>query len=158
MNKQNTILWKLYRFEELSTAVLYEMLRLRAEVFVVEQNCPYQDLDGLDDQCFHLLGWSTNGDLAAYARIFPVGVGADESDKEPHGGMGRVLVAEKYRGIGHELISKALEMYDEVVGKSYPCVIHAQAHLKHFYESHGFIQTSDIYLLDGIDHMEMRRE
>lgn len=161
MNKQtlHPINWELYKFSDFTTNILYKVLRLRAEVFVVEQNCPYQDLDGLDDLCFHLLGWSANGDLAAYARIFPVGTyDLEDEESASCGGMGRVIVAANYRGMGHQLIDKALDAYDEVVGKQFPCVIHAQAHLKHFYESHGFEQTSEVYLLDGIEHIEMRRK
>ncbi len=151
--------WKALHYDELSSDELYEILRLRAEVFVVEQNCPYQDLDGLDNQCFHVMGWMED-ELAAYARVLPKGCDPYEligDGDEHHGGIGRVVVAQKHRGIGHELMEKAIEAYNNIVGRNVPCIIHAQAHLKHFYESHGFRQSSNICIIDGIDHIEMTR-
>lgn len=159
--KPNPIKWQVYKFDQLTISELYEMLRLRAEVFVVEQNCPYQDVDGIDQQCFHVLGWADDGRLAAYARILPVGIDAYESNCDKffrHGGIGRVVVSPTFRGIGHELMDKTLEAYEKVIGKDIPCIIHAQAHLKRFYESHGFRQTSEICLIDNIEHIEMTKE
>ncbi len=152
--------WKVLHFDELNIHELYEMLRLRAEVFVVEQAVPYQDLDGLDRECQHVFGWLDDGRLVAYARILPNGVDPYElvgEGDEHHGGIGRVVVAKAYRGIGHELMTRAVEAYNRFVGPDVPCIIHAQAHLKHFYEAHGFRQTSDICIIDGIDHIEMTR-
>ena len=152
--------WKVRVYDEMNVYELYEMLKLRSEVFVVEQNCVYQDLDGLDSRCIHIFGWSNDGRLAAYARILPEGVDAYEVKDAAagrHGGIGRVVVSPAFRGIGHDLMAKTLEVYDDLVGSNIPCIIHAQAHLKHFYETHGFVQTSEIYLIDGIDHIEMTR-
>ncbi len=152
--------WKVVHYDALSKQELYEILRLRAEVFVVEQTCPYQDLDGLDCRCHHLMGYAEDGELVAYARILPEGVDPYElvgEGDEHHGGIGRVVVAKAYRGIGHELMNRAVDAYDRLVGSDVPCIIHAQAHLKHFYESHGFRQSSDVCLIDGIDHIEMTR-
>ncbi len=155
------IKWQIVSYEALKINELYEILRLRAEVFVVEQNCPYQDLDGLDNKCHHVLGWNSTGRLIAYARILPLGVDPYELVGEGssyHGSIGRVVVAKSYRGIGHKLMDKAIEAYTQIVGADIPCIIHAQAHLKHFYESHGFKQTSDFCIIDGIDHIEMTRK
>lgn len=149
--------WKICRYDELSIDELYEILRLRSEVFVVEQNCVYQDMDGLDCKCYHVMGWRDN-ELIAYARILPEGVDPYKlvgEGNEHHGGIGRVIVAPAHRGIGHELMTKTIEAYNQVIGEDIPCIIHAQAHLKRFYESHGFRQSSGICIIDGIDHIEM---
>ncbi|MCF0168452.1 MAG: GNAT family N-acetyltransferase [Bacteroidales bacterium] len=154
------IYWKSYRFSELSLDDLYDMLRLRAEVFVVEQEVAYQDLDTLDRECHHVLGRTEQGRLVAYARVMPEGVDAYELIGEGdshHGSIGRVVVAQDSRGIGHQLMDKAIEVYNREIG-NLPCIIHAQAHLKHFYEAHGFRKTSGICIIDGIDHIEMTRE
>ena len=158
MNNKITINWRVRQFDQLNTAELYEILKLRAEVFVVEQNCPYQDLDGLDDRCFHLLGWTNDGILAAYARILPIGVDAyasENASSKEHGSLGRIVVAPSYRGIGHQLLDKAIDVFHDQIGDDIPCVIHAQAHLKQFYEQHGFVQTGEMELIDGIEHVEM---
>jgi ElaA protein len=151
--------WEVRHYNELSTHELYEILKLRSEVFVVEQNCPYQDLDGLDCACYHVLGWhEENQELVAYARILPEGVDPYElvgEGDEHHGGIGRVVVAPQYRGIGHELMNHAIDAYHEKVGMDTPCIIHALAHLKNIYESHGFKQSSDLCIIDGINHIEM---
>ncbi len=155
------IRWRIVGFEELGLAELYDILKLRAEVFVVEQACPYLDLDGLDCKCHHVLGTLESGRLVAYARILPEGVDPYElvgEGDEHHGGIGRVVVATDSRGIGHELMDHAIEGYNRHVGADVPCIIHAQAHLKHFYESHGFRQTSGFCIIDGIDHIEMTRK
>lgn len=158
--KDIDIRWQTATFDELNLRELYEILRLRADVFVVEQECPYQDVDGMDEHCLHVLGWNADGRLVAYARILPVGVDAYELIGEGdsrHGAIGRVVVAKDSRGIGHQLMDKSIEAYAEFVGADIPCIIHAQAHLKRFYESHGFSQTSGICVIDGIDHIEMTR-
>lgn len=152
--------WKCSNFDELNKYELYAILRLRSEVFVVEQNCPYQDLDDLDQKCIHLLGYSLEGNLIAYARILPEGVSPYEvigENPSRHASIGRVVISQLHRGIGHELMNKAIEIYENNVGKDVPCIIHAQAHLHHFYESHGFRQSSGHHPIDGIDHIEMIR-
>ncbi len=153
--------WQVLPHHELTPDALYEILRLRAEVFVVEQNCLYQDLDGLDNRCHHVMGFLNETELVAYARILPEGVDPYELVGEGdahHGGIGRVVVAKSRRGVGHELMERAVEAYNQIVGPEVPCIIHAQAHLKHFYEAHGFRQTSGLCLIDGIDHIEMTRK
>ncbi len=154
------IIWRTLHYDALSADEIYEILRLRAEVFVVEQNIAYIDPDGLDRYCHHVMGWAENGQLAAYARVIPEGVDPydlqGEGD-ECHGSIGRVVVSPAHRGIGHELVERAIEAYGQAVGDDVPCIIHAQAHLQHFYESHGFRQTSGHYPIDGIPHIEMTR-
>ncbi len=155
---KKTIHWTVAHYDELNVSTLYDILRLRAEVFVVEQTCPYQDLDGLDRYCHHVMGRIDDGSLVAYARILPEGVDPYELVGEGdahHGGIGRVVVAQAHRGIGHELMNISIEAYNRIVGPDIPCIIHAQAHLKHFYEAHGFRQSSDICIIDNIDHIEM---
>ncbi len=152
--------WDIVHYNALDIDELYEILCLRAEVFIVEQTCPYQDLDGLDCECHHVMGRLESGELVAYARILPEGVDPYELvgvGDEHHGGIGRVVVSKAHRGIGHELMEQAVKAYDHIVGANVPCIIHAQAHLKHFYESHGFRQSSDICIIDGIDHIEMTK-
>ncbi len=160
MKNKEKISWNVRHYRELTADELYDMLRLRAEVFVVEQTCPYQDLDGLDSECHHIMGRTEDGHLVAYARILPEGVDPYELVGEGdarHGGIGRVVVAQSYRGIGHDLMDVATEAYHRVVGPNVPCIIHAQAHLKHFYEAHGFRQSSGVCIIDNIDHIEMTR-
>ena len=141
--------WVLKKFDELTTAELYAILQLRNEVFVVEQNCPYQDADDKDQKSFHLMGW--HGDvLAAYARIIPAGISYTEAS------IGRVVTSLKYRGAGagkqlmQLSISKTLDVF-----KTHTIKIGAQLYLKKFYEGLGFEQSSEQYLEDNIPHIEM---
>lgn len=150
MNSMIQWIWK--SFSELDTRELYTMLALRAEVFVVEQNCPYQDLDGLDTEARHLLVWDEDR-LAAYCRVLPPGL------KYPEAAIGRVVTAPSCRGLrlGHELMARAVELCRHLfpdVGIS----LSAQAHLRRFYEEHGFSVEGEGYLEDGIPHLHMRRE
>jgi ElaA protein len=142
--------WGLKTFNELSVMELYCILQLRAEVFVVEQNCPYLDTDGKDLKCFHLMGYDENGVLIAYSRIVPAGISFKEVS------IGRVVSSPKVRntGAGKALMQKAIEeiklKYDNV-----PIRIGAQLYLQKFYESFGFVKTSEEYLEDNIPHIEM---
>jgi ElaA protein len=141
--------WQLAGFDALAPRALYELLRLRAEVFVVEQSCVFQDVDGLDPQALHLLGWH-GAELVAYARCFPAGVSFAEAS------IGRVVTRGSARGAGwgHLLIDEALEVVRLHWGRQ-PIRIGAQAHLKRFYEGHGFVDVGLPYVEDGIDHLEM---
>lgn len=141
--------WKIKRFEELTTTELYEILRVRAEVFVVEQNCVYQDLDMKDKKAFHLF-CEENGEIAAYLRILEKGISYPEIS------IGRVLTRESYRrkGLSRGLMTKAISFVKEEL-KEPEIRISAQLYLKAFYESLGFAATSEIYLEDGIEHVEM---
>ncbi len=145
------ITFKIKHFNELSTTELYAILQLRSEVFVVEQNCVYQDLDGKDEKAVHVLGYYNN-ELTAYARLFNKGYYFDEAS------IGRVIVRLKYRDkqFGHELIRFSIKAIQENFNET-QITISAQAHLKKFYASHGFIQTSEMYLEDDIPHIQMKK-
>ncbi len=144
--------WVLKTFDSLTLQELYAILRLRTEVFVVEQNCVFQDMDNKDQQCYHLMGWK-DGQLIAYTRLVPPGV----SYKEPS--IGRVVTSPVARGngTGKLLMEKSIEEIIQLYGKT-PIKIGAQLYLKKFYESLGFSQTSNKYDEDGIDHIEMNRQ
>ncbi|MGL4916766.1 MAG: GNAT family N-acetyltransferase [Aeromonas allosaccharophila] len=146
--------WILKPWSELTTDELYELLALRAEVFVVEQTCPFQDLDGLDrrEGVWHLLGYQGE-QLAAYARIMAPGIG-DESGAA----IGRVVTSPKARGggLGHTLIAQAVTAC-EACWPTHSIWLGAQAHLQGFYGQHGFVAEGEGYLEDDIPHMGMRR-
>ncbi len=143
--------WKIKRFEALSINELYELLQLRAAVFIVEQNCVYQDIDGKDEKALHLIG-EDKDEIVAYARLFK------PEDYFEQAAIGRVLVKETYRDkkLGHLLMREAIQAIKLHFNQT-KITISAQLYLKKFYESHGFIQTSDVYLEDDIQHIEMRK-
>ncbi|BEE16277.1 acetyltransferase [Aeromonas enteropelogenes] len=146
--------WILKPWSELTTDELYELLALRAEVFVVEQTCPFQDLDGLDrrEGVWHLLGY--RGDLlAAYARIMAPGIGDDSG-----AAIGRVVTSPRARGdgLGHQLIGEAVKAC-ETRWPAHSIWLGAQAHLQGFYGQHGFLAEGEGYLEDDIPHMGMRK-
>jgi ElaA protein len=146
------IQWKIKSFETLSVNELYDNLRLRSEIFVVEQNCVYLDLDGKDKQALHLFG-EFEGKIVAYSRLFKPGISFENAS------IGRVVVDVNYRERkwGHELMREAIAQIQLHFGES-KITIGAQLYLKKFYESHGFVQTSEMYLEDDIPHIEMKRE
>lgn len=144
--------WILKPWCELTTDELYDLLALRVEVFVVEQTCPFQDLDGLDrrDGVLHLLGWQ-DGALVAYARLMAPGVA-----KAQQVVIGRVVTAPEARGdgLGHRLMQQALQE----CARLWPGVsiyLGAQAHLQGFYGRHGFTAVGEPYLEDDIPHIGM---
>lgn len=143
--------WKIKPFNALSVNELYDILRLRSEIFVVEQNCVYLDLDGKDKVALHLFG-EYDGKIVAYVRLFKAGICFDNAS------IGRVTVAANYRDRkwGHELMREAIVGIALHFGES-KITIGAQLYLKKFYESHKFIQSSDMYLEDDIPHIEMIR-
>jgi ElaA protein len=145
------ITWQLKTFDELTNLELYEVLRLRNEVFIVEQHCNFQDLDNKDQKCRHLLGFRS-GELAAYARIVPPGL----SYQYPS--IGRILVSQAARrtGAGVALLNKSIAELEAMYGKT-PICIGAQVYLRRFYGSFGFVQSSEEYLEDEIPHIEMTR-
>lgn len=145
------ITFKIKRFNELSVTELYGVLQLRSEVFVVEQNCVYQDIDGKDEKAIHVLGYYNN-ELVAYSRIFNKGYYFDEAS------IGRVIVSPKYRDkkFGHNLMRFSMNAIKENFNET-TITISAQEYLKKFYESHGFIQTSEMYLEDDIPHIQMKK-
>ncbi|WP_166361439.1 GNAT family N-acetyltransferase [Pseudomonas akapageensis] len=145
--------WICKHHEDLGKEQLYAILKLRTEVFVVEQNCPYQDVDGQDlqgDTC-HLMGWQ-DGELVAYLRLL---------DPETQGGdvvIGRVVVAAAARGqrLGHALMEQALKQAEKR-WPELPVYLSAQAHLQAYYAGYGFVATGTEYLEDNIPHIGMRR-
>nr|WP_294935138.1 GNAT family N-acetyltransferase [uncultured Flavobacterium sp.] len=138
-------------FKALSLSELYQILQLRSEVFVVEQNCVYQDIDGKDQKALHVLGMY-EGILVAYARLFRPG------DYFENASIGRVIVKPSFRDKkwGHDLMTAAIKGVSEEFGTD-RITISAQLYLQKFYESHGFVQTSEMYLEDDIPHIEMKR-
>lgn len=144
--------WTCLPFDALDTRSLYAMLALRTAVFVVEQNCPYQDLDGKDEQAWHLLGYGSEG-LAATARILAPG------DSYPGASsIGRVVSAPTQRGtgLGQRLMHQAVQHCQRLFPE-HPIRIGAQAHLQGFYRRFGFVPEGAVYLEDGIQHIEMTR-
>lgn len=141
--------WTCKKFEALLPAELYDCLRLRSEIFVVEQSCIFLDMDNNDQQCYHLMGWH-NGRLAAYSRLVPPGVIYTEAS------IGRVLSSPLVRGTGagKELMQQSIKKVYELFGND-TIKIGAQFYLKKFYESFGFVQTGNIYVEDGIEHIYM---
>lgn len=137
------------KFEEFNVYELYEVLRMRCEVFVVEQKCAYQDIDGADLESYHLIGVE-NEEICAYLRIPFKGVTYDKTS------IGRLIVPEVSRGKGYgkKIILKAIEVITGEMGES-EIEISAQLYLKEFYESLGFKVSSDSYLEDGIPHIHM---
>lgn len=146
------IQWKIKSFESLSVSELYDILRLRSAIFVVEQNCVYLDLDGKDKLALHLFG-EFDGKIVGYSRLFKPGITFENAS------IGRVIVDANYRDRkwGHDLMWEAIMGIKNHFGES-KITIGAQLYLKKFYESHGFIQTSEMYLEDDIPHIEMKRE
>ncbi|WP_035651328.1 GNAT family N-acetyltransferase [Flavobacterium sp. ASV13] len=138
-------------FDEFTNHELYQMLRLRSEVFVVEQNCPYLDLDNKDQQSFHLL-YFVNDELAGCTRLLPAGLSYDEI------AIGRVVIAPRFRGLGlgTKIMEASIAGCQEKFGEG-PIRISAQYHLSKFYQSVGFVEQGQPYDEDGIPHIEMLR-
>ncbi len=152
MSRLDAMQWKLLSFNEFSLDELYEVLKLRVDVFVVEQNCPYPELDNKDrlPGVKHLLGLNPQGELIAYTRILPAGV------SYPEASIGRVIIAESGRGkgIAHALMQRSIDVVKELWPQE-NIQIGAQQHLNHFYQQQGFINNSEMYLEDGIPHIDM---
>ncbi len=141
--------WRSAPFDALSTHELYALLQLRSEVFVVEQNCVFQDMDDGDLQAIHLMAWRDHA-LMAYARCFAAGV------KYAEASIGRIATRMTGRGtgLGHALVDQAIALVCTQWGRQ-PIRIGAQARLKLFYQGHGFEDMGLPYVEDGIDHLEM---
>jgi ElaA protein len=146
------IQWTLKHFSELTPVELYAALQLRNEVFVVEQNCVFQDADDKDQSSYHLLGFY-HDKLVAYTRLVPPGVAYDEPS------IGRVITSPSVRGTGagKKLMDVSIEKIYQLYGM-HPIKIGAQLYLKKFYEGFGFVQTGEPYLEDGIPHIYMRKQ
>lgn len=137
------------RFDQLHTNELYELLQLRSEVFVVEQDCVYQDIDGKDQKALHVLGYHNNV-LAAYTRIFPPGKYFEEAS------IGRVVVRESERQhkFGYDIMNSSIQAIKEHYNTSV-IKISAQTYLKRFYNNLKFFEVGEEYLEDGIPHIGM---
>lgn len=137
-------------FHELTKEELYTILALRAEVFIVEQDCPYQDVDGKDLQSLHVLG-QYDGKLMAYSRVLGKGVSYPS-----YASIGRIVTAPSARGKnhGHALVDFSIDICQKNFPNQ-PIKISAQAHLEKFYNSHAFIATGEAYLEDNIPHIGM---
>lgn len=140
-------------YTQLTTDEFHDIIALRTAIFVVEQNCPYQELDGKDKLSFHLFKHDETDNIIATLRIIPQGVSYNEVS------IGRVVVAEKCRGqqLGHQILREALAFCHSEFG-NVPIRISAQKHLANFYGQHGFVSTGKEYLEDGIPHVEMLRD
>lgn len=136
-------------FDELELKELYSILQLRSEVFVVEQNCVYQDIDGKDDKALHVMGFQ-NEQLVAYTRCFSPGIYFEEA------AIGRVVVRKsaRKRSFGHDILRASITAIKESYNTSL-VKLSAQTYLIKFYESHGFEQIGEGYLEDGIPHIGM---
>lgn len=141
--------WHVKSFEQLSADELYRILEQRVNVFMLEQNCLYPEIDGKDPRSFHLFA-ETNGQIAAYCRMLPPGVAYDQAS------IGRVLVGGDFRGRGlaQELMTRAIAFLTEERGER-EIKIQAQHYLEKFYGSLGFRPISDVYPEDGIPHVDM---
>lgn len=139
-------------FAQLSTAELYSLLRLRCEVFVVEQQCAYLDIDGRDPEADHLLAWDSDGCLSGYLRVF----GPDATNASAR--IGRIVTApgDRKAGLGRWLVRQALDFISKRNG-DVSVKIAAQVYLERFYAGFGFERSSPDYLEDGILHCDMLR-
>lgn len=137
-------------FQELTTAELYELLRIRSDVFVVEQNCPYQDLDYDDQAAIHL--WLTDRDrIVALCRVCPAGTHMEEVS------IGRVITTVRGKGYGKQIMLAGMDAAREHFGAT-RIDLEAQEYAKGFYEQVGFRQSSDTFILDDIPHIKMTWE
>ena len=146
------IIWVLKEFHNLAPAELYSILRLRNEVFIVEQNCPYQDLDNKDLEAWHLMGMEKDK-LMAYSRLLAPGISYSESS------IGRIVSSPVARktGMGKKLMQESIEQI-RILFQTDTIRIGAQLYLKSFYEFFGFVQDGNIYLEDNIPHIIMLRK
>lgn len=141
---------RIKKFKDLTIEELYQLLKLRQDVFIIEQNCPYPDLDGVDDKADHLLIYSGES-LIAYSRIFAPGIKFEDSSS-----IGRIVVNPAHRGktFGVDLINQSIDICKQKYSRS-PIRIEAQAALNTYYQQFGFIPEGDVYLVDDIEHQQM---
>lgn len=144
--------WQLKKFEELKCEEIYKILKIRNEVFIVEQKCAYQDCDGKDENSYHLY-LEDEGKIISYLRILKKGISYNEIS------IGRVLVNKNYRckGISRKMMLKAINFIEESLSET-EIKIQAQSYLVNFYRSLGFKETSNEYLEDNIPHMDMLKK
>ncbi|MBU3159598.1 GNAT family N-acetyltransferase [Clostridium frigoris] len=146
---EKTLNWQLKKFEEVKSEEIYNILKIRNEVFIVEQQCAYQDCDDKDKKSYHLY-LQEEGEIISYLRILEKGISFDEVS------IGRVLVNKNYRfkGIARAMMLKAIEFIEQSLSEAV-IKIQAQAYLVDFYVSLGFKETSNEYLEDNIPHIDM---
>ena len=139
----------LAKFEELTPAQLYDVLKLRQDIFMIEQNCLYQDMDNSDSKAYHFLMYK-GAVLAAYLRIFTPGMKFKEAS------IGRIVVSPDFRGgsLGQKLIRSGIRTTFELFEGAH-IRIEAQAALKNYYRQFGFIEEGEVYEVDDIDHLQM---
>ena len=145
--------WQFKHYNDLSLNEFHDIVVLRIAIFIVEQNCPYQELDGKDKKSYHLICRNGLGDLVGTLRILPPNLSYTTV------GIGRIVLAKEARGEhqGHEMMRQSMQFIVEEYGLV-PIMLSAQKHLENFYASHGFNSTGKEYLEDGIPHVEMRYE
>lgn len=143
--------WQIKHYSDLTLNEFHDIVALRIRVFIVEQNCPYQELDGKDKKAYHLLCRDGKGNIVATTRILPPGLPYTEC------AIGRVVTESSIRGkgIGHELMNFSVKFARQEFGTS-SIIISAQKHLENYYRQHNFISTGNEYLEDGIPHIEMK--
>ncbi len=146
--------WQWFRFDEFKPEVLYDVLRLRSQIFVVEQECPYLDCDGKDQEAMHCLGYDEKGTLVAYARVF-----TPEDTCKPLS-FGRVVVDKAHRqhGYGRALMTEILRWLESGPYCQRAIHISAQHYLEKFYASFRFESYGEVYLEDDIDHIAMIKQ
>ena len=137
-------------FQELSLEEFHDIIALRIQIFIIEQNCPYQEVDGKDKLAHHLFFKNEMDEIIAVTRILPQGISYTEV------AIGRVVVHEDYRGtgLGNQLMADSMNFVKDEYGKV-PVRLSAQKHLENYYGNHGFKSTGKEYLEDGIPHVEM---
>ena len=147
-------------FDELTSIDLYHILKARSQVFVVEQQCAYQDIDEADFECLHLVAHQ-HEKLIGYCRIIAPNrhkvTTTASGAVVPMPAIGRVLVLPEYRGRGlaRQIMMEAIKYCHKKYGKKTPIALSAQTYLIHFYHSLGFIADSDFYMADGLEHVNM---
>ena len=137
-------------FDELSTQELFEIYKLRVSVFVVEQSCPYQEVDDADRQAYHIILHDEKG-IEAYARVLPKGVNLEDVS------IGRVIAVRRRCGLGSRIVAAAIDTAREKLHAE-KITVEAQTYARGMYEKLGFVQTSDEFLEDGIPHVKMTFE
>ena len=137
-------------FQELSLEEFHDIIALRIQIFIIEQNCPYQEVDGKDKLAHHLFFKNEIDEIIAVTRILPQGISYTEV------AIGRVVVHEDYRGtgLGNQLMADSMNFVRDKYGEV-PVRLSAQKHLENYYGNHGFKSTGKEYLEDGIPHVEM---
>ena len=149
--------WICLPFHQLTLDQFHDIVHLREQVFVVEQTCAYQEVDGYDKVALHLMG-TLNGKLMGYARLFPANIEYHGAVLPEDAIIGRVVSHSDARGtgMGHQIIQRSIDALAQNFGAS-PITISAQERLVPFYNQHGFVATSDVYLEDDMPHIRMRR-